>query len=92
MTLRVTLEIIPFGREEDAYTIEQINISNVTFSEGALGGAHRYVIEHNAYKEYDESNLRISHKREDGAMLLASKALKELHDRIVARKKAVLDG
>lgn len=74
MTLRVTIEIIPFGVEEDARVIDVINISNVgrkmdpTF--------HRYLVEHNCYKT--GKGLNIVHRREDGALALAALALDEI--------------
>ena len=78
MTLRVTLEIIPFGDEERARTIKTVNISNVTFKEGARDNVHNYVVEVDSYKNYNDETLRISHNRSDGAETLVKKALEAL--------------
>lgn len=67
MTLRVTVEIVPFGDEEEKRVIDVYNISNL--GEG-LRDRHghtpcRYGVEKNKYKtgEYD---LLVSHYRENG--------------------------
>lgn len=78
MTLRVTLEIVPFGNETEKRVIETINISNISFKEKSDDGCDVYVVERNSYKTYDENNIRIHHYRKDGALLLSALALKEL--------------
>lgn len=76
MTLRMVLEIIPFGDETRARTIETLNISNVSFREGpGPNGEDVYVVEHNSYKNYNDNTPRVFHRREDGAMKLVEKAL-----------------
>lgn len=83
MTLRVTLEIIPFGDEDKARVIEVINISNEGLSVNeklAEEGYYHYIIEHNEYKKYTDQNLRITHKRADGGIRLAGSALMALAD------------
>lgn len=79
MTLRVTLEIVPFGREDKKYTIETLNISNVTLQVPTIvKGEDTYIIEHNDYKNYDDKTPKVPHKREDGALTLVRKALERL--------------
>ena len=78
MTLRITLEIVPHGNEYLKYPIEVINISNL----GQLGDTNTdwygYVVEHNQYKEYDDKTPRLGHRRNDGAIILARKALQKI--------------
>jgi hypothetical protein len=79
MTLRATLEIIPFGDETKAREIVVLNISNVTFKEGrGPNGEDTYVVEVNDYKNYDSNTKRIFHKREDGAVALVEKACRNV--------------
>lgn len=49
MTLRVTIEIVPFGEESQKRTIETINISNW---EQIGFDLYNYRIEDNRYKEF----------------------------------------
>lgn len=75
MTLRVTLEIIPFGDEAGKREIEEINISNI----GGIGfGLCEYVIERNSYKSYTDETPRVEHSRQDGALVLVRKALERI--------------
>lgn len=77
MTLRITLEIIPLGREEEAYVIETVNVSNM--GEKAKDfDVYEYIVEHNSYKTPNEDTPWIEHKRTDGAITLARKALEVL--------------
>lgn len=79
MTLRVIVQIVPFGDESKAYTIETLNISNVTLLEGLSDtGKDKYVIEHNEYKTYNNYTPRVYHDRSDGALRLVELALKRL--------------
>lgn len=79
MTLRVTLEIIPFGVEEDRRVIRTINISNISNKEPCDDPSYNtYVVEIDEYKQYDGYNLRVFHKREDGAENLVYKTLEGL--------------
>jgi hypothetical protein len=74
MTLRVTLEIVPFGNEDEKRVIEEVNISNL----GATDlGVYQYGIEHNKYKtrKYDAV---VEHHRQDGAIKLVSLAMEAL--------------
>ena len=67
MTLRVTVEIVPFGDEEEKRVIDVYNISNLGASQQDPVGRtpYRYGVEKNKYKtgEYD---LFVGHYREDG--------------------------
>lgn len=79
MTLRVTLEIIPFGVEENKRVIRTINISNISNREPCNNHEYdTYVVEIDEYKQYDDFNLRVFHKREDGAEHLVYKVLDSL--------------
>lgn len=78
MTLRVTLEIVPYGNEDQKYTIETVNISNL----GATDlGVYQYGIEYNKYKtgEYDAV---VEHTRKDGATKLVELAMGAVNARI----------
>lgn len=72
MTLRVILQIVPFGNEDKAYTIETLNISNI--KQNGFGNCD-YVIEHNDYRNYTDDTPRVNHNRQDGALELVRKAL-----------------
>lgn len=78
MTLRVLLQIVPFGNEEKAYTIETVNISNTGVVATSLPPQYQYIIEHNEYKSGRKDLPKILHKREDGAIALVHKALEQL--------------
>lgn len=78
MTLRVTLEIVPFGDESKKRIIETINVSNLGRYQGDDSDLFQYVIEHNNYKNYTDTTPRVSHFRKDGAICLAYKALQHL--------------
>lgn len=75
MTLRVTLEIVPFGDEEKKYVIETINISNIGSHDGSI---YAYSVEHNTYKQRTTDTPRVLHKRSDGAIALAVRALQRV--------------
>ena len=70
MTLRVILQIVPFGDEDKAYEIDRLNISN-----NGNGLANPdwfdYVTEHKG--RYLKGLVR--HKRSDGALVLVRKVL-----------------
>lgn len=79
MTLRVTVEIIPHGREDKARTIDVLNISNVTWSENyGPDGKDTYVIERNDYKNYTKETPRCHHNRNLGALALVATAINSL--------------
>ena len=72
MTLRVTVEIVPFGDESRTRTIAVFNISNIA----NLGdGVCMYGVEKDKYKtqQYDHT---VSHRREDGYGDLVAQVLK----------------
>lgn len=77
MTLRVTVEIVPYGVEEEKYTIRQLDIFNkgrVDLSRCEYG-----VIDINPEKEeYGLHEKEIIHRRDLGAMQLIKKAVEEL--------------
>jgi hypothetical protein len=75
MTLRVLLQIVPFGNEDKAYTIETVNISNV--QQNGYGNCD-YIIEHNKYKSGEKDLPMVNHNRQDGAIALVHKALEQL--------------
>lgn len=73
MTLRVIIQIVPYGVEENAREIERLNISNIE-----VGFLSNYVIEHNEYKNYNDETPRVKHQRTDGALTLVRKAIEVL--------------
>ncbi len=75
MTLRVTLEIIPFGKEENKRVIEVVNISNWQQTDLDI---YSYRIEDNRYKEFREDDQWVDHNRSDGALTLVCRALAKL--------------
>lgn len=77
MTLRVTLEIVPFGNEDEKRTIEVVNISNIGFD--MANGKHMYLVEHNEYKKF-KSPIVVYHDRSHGALILAEKAIRAVLD------------
>lgn len=82
MTLRVTLEIVPFGDEDKKRTIETLNISNLgPDMEFDNENICEYLIEHNEYKQWSKPNLVIPHNRKQGALVLAELALHEINER-----------
>ena len=82
MTLRLTLEIVPFGNEDEKYTIETVNISNIGKDpEDDSGEFYEYIIEHNEYKKFKRPLTMVSFRRKAGALKLAQLALEELNDK-----------
>lgn len=85
MTLRLTVEIVPFGMEEAKIAIHLIEISNVGKSPGR-DGFHLYKISVDG-KALDskipphgiEHDSRIMHKRSDGALKLCEIALERIN-------------
>jgi hypothetical protein len=75
MTLRVRISVVPYGDESDEYEIEQLNISNVGTTDFR---EWEYVVEHNEYKQYDDSTPRVFHERPHGPLVLVKKALERL--------------
>lgn len=73
MTLRVTLEIVPFGIEENKRTIYTLNISNM--GSKTKGGKTRYRM---LLEPPLSDPVKLLHIRGDGAVKLARKALQWL--------------
>lgn len=83
MTLRLTLEIVPFGHEDQKYTIETVNISNMGLDlEWDDENINEYFVEHNEYKKFSKPILSVTHNRKAGALVLAEVALTELNARL----------
>ena len=85
MTLRVILQIVPFGDESQVREIGRLNISNVSWREGLslatnIDGSHddRYLIEVNDYNNHTKETPRIYHNRKHGVWELVRKAMNEL--------------
>lgn len=78
MTLRVLLQIVPFGNEDKAHTIETINISNIGHTPESYPLQYQYIIEHNKYKSGEKDLPMVNHNRQDGAIALVHKALGQL--------------
>lgn len=75
MTLRVTLEIVPFGVEENKRTIHTININNITgISNVPDVGQHEYEVISDGQKQ----EWTVKHTRSLGARLLVRKVLDKL--------------
>lgn len=71
--MRVTVEIVPFGQEEDKYTIHTIEIGNMGRHPDAKEG--RTVCRYNAWLDGDLIAENMLHAREDGALNLIERAL-----------------
>jgi len=82
MTLRVILQIVPFGDESQVREIGRLNISNVSHKENKgitkEVGMNRYVVEVDDYKNYTEETPRVYHYRDQGAWKLVQIALNKL--------------
>lgn len=80
MTLRVTLEIVPFGNEANKRTIYQFDVSNTGTS--TKSGKTRYhahqLIPAPADGGWVGFHRKMLHRREDGAVSLARKLLEWL--------------
>ena len=78
MTLRVIIEVVPFGAEEDKYEIGRIDIHN-----GAHAGFGQSVY-YGTYKSDDQENScdlqNIFHSRKDGALVLIKKVIEEIEN------------
>jgi hypothetical protein len=76
MTLRVKLEIVPFGKEDEAYEIGRLDIFNKGRAE--FGHAEYGVIELSERAAAGLHNNTILHRRDLGAWKLVGKAIAEL--------------
>lgn len=80
MTLRVTIEVVPFGDESHSKIIHTLNINNVSFKEGRSAlGEDTYVIEVDNCKNYSDKTPKVQHNRSDGALRLVEKALEVIN-------------
>lgn len=70
MTLRVTVEVVPFGREEDIYLVHELDISNI--GQVAPMGHCEYVFDLDGKGMASET---VVHNRSDGALELIRKVL-----------------
>jgi hypothetical protein len=77
LTLRVTLEIVPFGVEANKRTIYQFDISNMGSRTKAGKTRYKMLQKHPAIPDSDNGSLFL-HKREKGALALARKVLQRL--------------
>ena len=75
MTLRVTVEIVPFGEEDQKYEIGRLHISNYGPT-NELDGNYWYHV-HEA-----PMDKPIKHYRDDGAWVLIQKAINKHVDRL----------
>ena len=81
MTLRITIEIVPFGVEKDKQTIGVIDISNqgrATDSDNfKYNAALRMNRLHGVAQQADNAPKRVSflHRREDGALPCIKRAI-----------------
>lgn len=74
MTLRVTLEIVPFGIEEHKRTIGQIDIMNM----GQIGQfTHEYEVAE-LHPKPGLFKMPVVHDRDAGAWVLVAQAIKQL--------------
>lgn len=73
MTLRVTLEIVPFGNEDNKRTIYQLNIENQGSKTKAGRARYKAILAGDRKLTWP-----ITHFRENGALVLASKVLKRV--------------
>lgn len=73
MTLRVTIEVVPFGVEENKRTIHVLNIHNDGTKTRA--GATRYDVDLDGWR----LDRKFLHDREDGALELVQKVLDKMH-------------
>ena len=75
MTLRVILQIVPFGDEDKTREIARLDIFNKgEFSEGF----HHYGVIDLTPKQEGMFNQDIYHQRQDGPWMLVAKALNRL--------------
>ena len=75
MTLRVILQVIPFGDEDQPREIGRLDI----FNKGELSeGFHRYGVIDFTTKQEGMFNEEIFHRRENGPWALVAKALNRL--------------
>ena len=76
MTLRVTVEIIPFGNEDKKYEIGSLEISNLGQTEN---GVYNYIATQFS-DGYKLKEMTLSHNRNDGSWQLIRKVLNLLEN------------
>lgn len=65
MTLRVVLQIIPFGDEDKAYEIDRLDISN--FGSGEDSGFYKYQAKYRESTKEEYLPFVVKHFRDNGA-------------------------
>ena len=78
MTLRITIEIVPFGIEANKSTLYQIDVSSL--GTRTRKRQTRYLLEQKIpdAAPWEDASYKIRHYRERGAITLARKALQRL--------------
>lgn len=84
MTLRVKLEVVPFGDEEKAYEIGRLDIFNKGIAPPSpegwdIGGYHVYGVINLTKGEEGLYNEEVLHRRWEGAWKLVVAAITELN-------------
>ena len=77
MTLRITIEIVPYGDEAHKRVIHQFEVSNM--GSKTPGGQTRYAGKWLNTEPWNPEGFKLLHRRELGALRLARKAL-QLHE------------
>lgn len=82
MTLRVKLEVVPYGDEDKAYEIGRLDIFNkgpaVSEDGTSLGGFHEYGVIELTPKDGAMHDFTVLHRRWEGAWKLVDRVLSEL--------------
>lgn len=86
MTLRVKLEIVPFGDEDRAYEIGRLDIFNKGIAPPSpkgwdLGGYHQYGVINLSPQEEGLYDDVVLHRRWEGAWALVAEAIEGLNIR-----------
>lgn len=71
MTLRVIVQVVPFGDEDKTYEIDRLDISNFGNSKNTPG-VFDYMFK---FKDQEYNKRVIEHTRKDGAWVLIKKVL-----------------
>lgn len=77
--LRVKVEIVPFGKEEGAHQIHEINIGNMGDNPDGTYLYHAWVDVDPRTKERPAPHAIVNHVRSDGALVLVHKVLEKIH-------------
>lgn len=82
MTLRVILQIVPHGDEDQVREVGRLDISNI----GYVGfGNHEYTLRPYVDGERQKVAATVYHRRTEGPWNLVLRALKELYEHVPAR-------